>query len=364
MTPSFATTAAAPAFGTQFTAHQAIAGWHRGTGWTALSVEPCAPAPMHPASAVLHYGQSIFEGLKAIRGDHGGVHLFRPHAHASRMRRSAHRMAMPDLPVDLFLDAIAALVRRDSAAVGDEPGAALYLRPFMIAVDERLGAATPPDHFRFSVIASPVPPLPDIRIRAPMRVWVCADHVRAAPGGTGDVKTAANYAMGMRGQADALEHGCGHAVWLDAAERRWVEELGAMNLFFVHGSGTQADLVTPPLGDTVLAGITRDTVIELAGELGLPVRTERTSVDEWRRGCATGEITEVFATGTASGVQRIGQVRLAEAAWDVGDPDRAPVTEALAELLGRAYIGATHPQWCQSIAATGDGVGDLSGRSG
>ena len=342
-------TVSAPAFGTTFTAHQVVADWHRGSGWSAPSVQPCAPTPMHPATAVLHYGQSIFEGLKALRGADGGVHLFRPDAHAERLRRSASRMAMPDLPIDLFVDAAVELVRRDAVELGTEPGAGLYLRPFVIAVDERLGAATPPDHFRFSVIASAVPPLPDVSARAPMRVWVCADYVRAAPGGTGDVKTAANYAMGMRGQADALAHGCAQAVWLDAAHRRYVEELGAMNLFFVHGRGPQAHLVTPPLGDTVLAGITRDTVIELAGELGLPVRTERTSVDDWRRGCAAGRITEVFATGTASGVQRVGKVRTSGDTWDVGERDSAPVTEALAAELGGAYAGRTNPLWCRPV---------------
>lgn len=346
-----------PAFGTIFTAHQVLAEWHRGSGWSEPSVQACAPAAMHPATAVLHYGQSIFEGLKAIRGADGGVHLFRPHAHAARMRRSAYRMAMPDLPVDLFVDAVTELARRDILEIGAQPGAGLYLRPFVIAVDERLGAATPPNHFRFSVIASPVEPLPHVRARAPMRVWVCADYVRAASSGTGNVKTAANYAMAMRGQADALERDCAQAVWLDAAERRYVEELGAMNLFFVHGRGQQAHLVTPPLGDTVLAGITRDTVIELAGELDLPVRTERTSVDDWRRDCAAGEISEVFATGTASGVQRIGEVHTVADTWQIGDRESAPVTEALASLLGRAYMGETHPLWCHTVCAASDGVG-------
>lgn len=284
----------APAFGTRFTRHMATATWHRATGWSPLSIEACAAQPMHPAAAVLHYGQSVFEGAKAFRAPSGAVHLFRADDHAARMRRSARRMAMPEVPRDQFVEALTELVRADAGELGDAPGAALYLRPFLIASDERLGAATPPDIFRFTVIASPTPPA---ELGRALRVRVCDRFVRAVAGGTGDVKTAANYAAAMLGQAEAREHGCDQALWLDAFGRRWVEELGAMNLFFVDGPR----LITPPLGGTVLAGITRDTVLALAAGLGLSAVVEPVDVEDLLDRCANGQITESFATGTASG---------------------------------------------------------------
>jgi branched-chain amino acid aminotransferase len=326
----------------------AVQRWRRDAGWQPLEVQPTAPLSLHPATAVLHYGQSIFEGAKAFRHENGSVHLFRVRDHAARLGRSARRMAMPDLPDDQFVDAVHALVSRDTDALGSAAGSSLYLRPFMMATDPRLGAATPPDTFLFTVIASPTPALSPPESTPALRVWVCDDYVRATPGGTGNVKTAANYALGLRGQADALAHDCDQVVWLDAAERRWVEELGAMNVFFVYGHGASTRLVTPPLGDTVLPGITRDTVIALARELSLPIVEARISVQEWQADCASGDITEVFATGTASGIKRVGSVRYGADHWTVGDPYASPVTGALARELDRTYLGGGG-DWLQAV---------------
>jgi branched-chain amino acid aminotransferase len=309
---------AAPSFGTAFTDHMAVSTWRRGVGWAPVEVVPVAATGLHPAAAVLHYGQSIFEGAKAFRNADGSIHLFRVADHAARMARSARRMAMPELGEDQFIEALVVLVSRDAGHLGAEPGSALYLRPFMIATDARLGAATPPDTFQLTVIASPTPAVLPVAVSSRIRVWVCDEYVRACLGGTGNMKTAANYALSMLGQADARERDCNQAVWLDAIERRWVEELGAMNLFFVYGQGAQARLVTPPLGDTVLAGITRDTVIRLASELSIPVEQHPVSIEDWQGGCERGEITEVFATGTASGIKLIGEVCRGMGCWSVG----------------------------------------------
>jgi branched-chain amino acid aminotransferase len=264
-----------PGFGRVFTDHMALVRYSQADGWHGARVESRANFPLDPATAVLHYAQEIFEGLKAYRRDDGGVNLFRPDANARRFRNSADRMAMAPLPEPVFIEAIEQLVRIDRDWIPSGEGS-LYLRPFMIASEIFLGVK-PSAEYIFAVIASPVGSYfkggP-----APVSIWVSENYTRAAVGGTGAVKCGGNYAASLRAQAEAIDHGCDQVVFLDALERRYVEELGGMNVFFVFDDGS---LLTPPLG-TILPGITRDSIIALARDSGAQVREELYSLDQWR----------------------------------------------------------------------------------
>lgn len=322
-----------PRFGQVFTDHMVTVTYTRDNGWQSAQVRPLAALPMHPATAALHYAQEVFEGLKAHRRSDGSVVLFRADAHAARFNRSLRRMAMPELPEDLFLAAVHALVTIDASWVPGQDGASLYLRPFMIATDATLGAGSPSDSYLFAVIASPSGNYFGAR-RDLLRVWLSDRYVRAAGGGTGEAKTGGNYAGALLGLQEAKEQGCDQAVWLDAAERRWVEEAGAMNLFFVQGRD-DARLVTPPLTGTYLPGITRDSILTLAPGLGIDATERRVSVSGWERRSRSGELTEAFACGTASVIAGIGEVRSARTLWRIGDGREGAVTSALRdELVG------------------------------
>ena len=205
---------------------------------------------------------------------------------------------MAELPDDLFLGAIEALVGQDHEWVPDDPEKSLYLRPFMFGTEVGLGVR-PSDEYLFLLIASPAGAYFKGGLQ-PVTVWLSEDYVRAAPGGTGEAKCAGNYAASLIAQAEAIDHGCDQVVWLDANEHRWIEEMGGMNLYFVYGSGSEARLVTPNLTGSLLPGITRDSLLTLAADLGYQVEEGRISVDDWRKGCESGEITEVFACGTAA----------------------------------------------------------------
>jgi branched-chain amino acid aminotransferase len=290
-----------PGFGRVFTDHMSIVRYSQAKGWHDARVEARANFPLDPALAVLHYAQEIFEGLKAYRRDDGGVNLFRPDANARRFHNSAERMAMAHLPESVFIEAVEQLVRIDRAWIPGGEGS-LYLRPFMIASEVFLGVK-PSAEYIFAVIASPVGSYfkggP-----APVSIWVSENYTRAAVGGTGAVKCGGNYAASLRAQAEAIDHGCDQVVFLDAVERRYVEELGGMNVFFVFEDGS---LSTPPLG-TILPGITRDSIITLARDAGKTVREEPYSIDQWRADAASGKLKEAFACGTAAVISPIGKV--------------------------------------------------------
>ena len=322
-----------PVFGRTFTEHMVTARWTAGDGWHDARLGPYEPLTLDPATMVFHYGQAVFEGLKAYRQPDGGVATFRPEANARRFARSARRMAMPELPEEFFLRAIEALVRQDRDWVPQEPGHSLYLRPFMIATEAGLGMR-PAAEYAFLLIASPVGPYFPRGVR-PVSVWLSEEFSRAAPGGTGAAKCAANYAGSLLAQAQAAEQGCDQVVWLDAAEHRWVEEMGGMNLFFVQHSpdGRRPRLLTPALTGTLLPGVTRDSLLTLAPDLGYEVEERLVSVEEWRQGNADGSIQEVFACGTAAVITPVGHVKTARDSWDVGDGEPGPVTLELRQAI-------------------------------
>ncbi len=271
-----------PGFGRYFTDHMVRADWAADAGWGEPELVDYAPLPIDPDSMFIHYGQSIFEGLKAYRHPDGSLNAFRPEANAARFARSARRLAMAELPEDLFLGSVEALVRADAAWVSEDPEKSLYLRPFVFATEIGLGVR-PANAYTYLLIASPAGAYFPRGVK-PVSVWLSTEFVRAAPGGTGEAKCAGNYAASLIAQAQAAEQGCDQVVWLDAIERRWVEEMGGMNLVFVYGTGDSARLVTPALTGTLLPGITRDSLLTLSRHLGIPAEEGRISIEDWQAG--------------------------------------------------------------------------------
>ncbi len=341
---------AAPGFGQIFTDHMITIQWTEDRGWHDARLQPYGPLTLDPATTVFHYAQEIFEGLKAYRQADGSIVAFRPQANAARFRRTARRMAMPELPEKLFVEAIELLVSQDRDWVPGGEGNSLYLRPFMIATQRGLGVNFPSSSYMFLVIASPAAAYFSGGVR-PVTVWLSEDYTRAAPGGTGEVKCGGNYAAAFAGLNQAMENGCDQVVWLDAAEHRWVEEMGGMNLFFGYNSGAQARLVTPALTGALLPGITRDSLLKLAPDMGIPAEEGRISVSQWRSENESGELSEVFACGTAAVITPVGRVRSPRDEWAVGDGEPGPVTLRLRdELLGIQYGRLPDPYgWIHKI---------------
>jgi branched-chain amino acid aminotransferase len=317
-----------PGFGVHFTDHMFVAEWTPEADWHDARVTPYAPISMDPATAVLHYAQEIFEGMKAYRHDDGSVWTFRPEENAARMLRSARRLALPELPVDDFVASVDALVAVDERWVPDPAGEkSLYLRPFMFASEKFLGVR-PAQHVTYMVIASPAGAYFAKGLR-PVSIWLSEEYARAGVGGMGAAKAGGNYASSLVAQQEATENGCDQVAFLDTVERRWVEELGGMNLYFVHDDGT---IVTPELSGTILEGITRSSILELCRQQGWKVDERRFSVDEWRQGVESGRIAEVFACGTAAVVTPVGTLRWRGGEAGHGD-DVGPVTQQVRRAL-------------------------------
>ncbi len=317
-----------PGFGRVFTDHMVTIRYAVDKGWYDARVEARAPIQVDPATAALHYAQEIFEGLKAYHASDGGVTLFRPDANAARFKESARRMAMAPLPEHVFLDSLRQLIEIDRAWIPTADDGSLYLRPFMYASEVFLGVR-PATEYRYLVIASPVGSYFSGGVK-PVTVWVSPNYTRAAPGGTGAAKCGGNYAASLVAQAEAMEHGCDQVVFLDAVERRYVDELGGMNVFFVYDDGT---LVTPPLTGTILPGITRDSVITLARQSGRPVVERPVSFADWQADAASGRLREVFACGTAAVITPIGQVRFPDGEFAIAGGEPGEVTMALRQIL-------------------------------
>ncbi len=295
-------------FARYFTDHMFVMDWDEGLGWHDGRVVPHAPILIEPASCVLHYAQMMFEGMKAYRSPEGEILLFRPDMNAKRMARTCERMCMPELPQDLFLAAIKAVVSEDADWIPTSPGTALYIRPFMFG-DEVSFSVLPAKHYRFLIILSPTGSYyaaNDGGLSA-TRIYVQDKYIRAAKGGTGYAKVGGNYGGGMRASQDAMKYDCKDVLWLDAKEHKYVEEIGTSNAFFVF----KDEVVTAPLDDgTILPGITRDSVIRLLKSWGVKVSERKLSIDEVIEGSKTGDLKEIFASGTAAVISPIGTLNV------------------------------------------------------
>ena len=319
---------AEPGFGNHFTDHMFTIEWTPDQWWHDARIEPYGPLTLDPATAVLHYAQETFEGMKAYRHDDGSIWTFRPEENAARMVRSSKRLALPELPVEDFVAAVDALVEVDQRWVPDSAGEkSLYVRPFMFASETFLGVR-PAEHVTFMVIASPAGAYFKGGVK-PVTLWLSETFTRAGRGGMGAAKTGGNYAASLAAQREAIEQGCDQVVFLDGQELRYIEELGGMNLFFVYADGRT---VTPETG-TILEGITRASIIEMLAKLGHPVEERKFGIDEWRDGIASGEIAEIFACGTAAVVTPVGELKSPHG------PVAAPASTELTMKVRESLVG-------------------------
>lgn len=322
-----------PGFGKYFTDHMVDICWSLGGGWHRPRVQPYGPISLDPAAAVLHYGQEIFEGMKAYRHEDGSIWTFRPEANAGRMRRSAQRLALPELPLEYFVDSLRQLIAVDADWVPSAPETSLYLRPFMFAKEAFLGVR-PAEKVAYYVIGSPAGAYFHGGV-APVSIWLSTTYARAGKGGTGAAKTGGNYASSLVAQAEAAENGCAQVMFLDSSEGKYLEELGGMNIVLVRKDGT---LVTPQ-SDSILEGITRDSILQLARDRGHTVEERRVTIDEWREGAASGDIVEVFACGTAAVVTPIAQLKAADFTIGSADAPAGELTMSLRQELTDIQYG-------------------------
>ena len=321
---------AAGGFGKYYTDNMVTIDWSEADGWSDANLNAYGPITLDPATAVFHYGQEIFEGMKAYSQPDGSISLFRPDANAMRFARSAARLALPELSVQEFIETITTLVKQDRKWVPKKVGESLYIRPFMFATEVGLGVR-PSNKAKYVLIATPAGAY--FNAANAVTVWISTEYVRAAIGGTGEAKCGGNYAASLVAQKQAATKGCDQVVWLDAVERRWVEEMGGMNLYFVKGSGKDATVITPKLTGTLLPGITRDSILTVAKDLGYKVEEVMLSIDDWRDGVASGEITEIFACGTAAVVSAVGAAKSEFGTWTTGDGKPGPITMQIRETL-------------------------------
>lgn len=293
-----------PGFGKHFTDHMISIDWTTERGWHDAEVRAYGPLMLDPAASVLHYAQEIFEGLKAYRHADGSIWTFRPQANAERMQRSARRLALPELPTELFVESIRQLVKADANWVPSAPETSLYLRPFTIANESFLGVRSA-QRAAYYVIASPAGPYFAKGV-APVSIWLSTEYARAAKGGTGAAKCGGNYAASLLPQKEAYDNGCAQVLFLDPLEGKYLEELGGMNVFLVKKDGT---LVTPELSGSILEGVTRASIIQLARDRGITVEERKVTAQEWRDGMASGDVVEAFACGTAAVVTPIAALK-------------------------------------------------------
>ena len=337
-----------PAFGRIFTDHMVVIPYRDGK-WQQGELKAYGPLTLDPSASSLHYGQAIFEGYKAFAQPDGSIKTFRPEQNAERFNRSAARLAMPAIPVELFLEAGDALISQDRNWVPKNTGESLYMRPLMIATDPYLGVR-PSEEYLFVLFASPAGAYFPKGVK-PVTVWISEDFVRAAPGGTGEAKCAGNYAASLMAQSQAQEKGCDQVVWLDAVHREFIEEMGGMNLFFVYKDGEKITVVTPELTGTLLPGITRRSLLEMAKDLGYATEERKLSVQQWRDDIASGRMTEVFACGTAAVITPVGVAKANGFEMTINNNENGAVTLALREaLLGLQHGTApdTH-NWMHTV---------------
>ena len=319
-------------FGKIFTDHMFVMNYEEGKGWFDPRIVPFEKISLSPAAMVYHYGQEMFEGLKAYKGDDGKVRLFRPEMNAKRANESNKRLCIPEIPVEDFVQAVSELVKVEQDWIPTAPGTSLYIRPFVIATDEFLGVA-PSKTYLFMIIVSPSGAYYASGL-APVGIWIEDEYVRAVKGGIGFAKTGGNYAASLAAQVKAHDDGYSQVLWLDGVERKYIEEVGAMNIFFkINGK-----IVTPMLNGSILPGVTRNSVINLCKHWGMEVEERKISVDELLEAQKNGTLEEVFGTGTAAVISPVGKLRYMDDVMVIGDGNIGPVSQKL-------YDTVTGIQW-------------------
>lgn len=314
-------------FGSLFTDRMLIAEYDRDKGWHSARIQPIEELKLHPGALVLHYGQEIFEGLKAFSGKDDKIILFRPEMNIKRFNKSAQRMCMPALDEDFVLNGLKSLINLEKRWVPKQRGASLYIRPTMIATEVGLGVRAS-NKYLFYVILSPVGPYYKEGFN-PIGLYVTKDYIRAAYGGVGEAKTGGNYAASLFAGEVANKKGYSQVLWLDAKERKYVEEVGAMNIFFAFGD----TIITSPLTGSILAGITRDSVLKIAKDLGLKAVEKQLTIDEVINGIEKKEITEIFGTGTAASISPVGHLAYNDKKYIVNEGKVGEVSKKLYNYL-------------------------------
>ncbi|MBR3965301.1 MAG: branched-chain amino acid aminotransferase [Clostridia bacterium] len=332
-------------FGKIFTDHMFMMNYTEGKGWHDARVEPFHNIELSPACVVFHYGQEMFEGLKAYRGVDGKVRLFRPEMNARRTNASNKRLCIPELPEEMFVEAVRAVVDVDADWIPTDDGTSLYIRPFIIGTDEFLGVA-PSKTYLFCIILSPSGAYYADGLK-PVGIWIEDDYVRAVRGGMGFAKTGGNYACSLAAQVKAHDDGYSQVLWLDGVERKYIEEVGAMNIFFKIGG----KVVTPMLNGSILPGITRDSVLTLCRAWGLEVEERKISVDELIEAQKNGTLEEVFGTGTAAVISPVGKLRYVDEVMTIGDGSIGPLSQKLYDTVTGIQWGKVEDNmgWTQTV---------------
>ena len=320
-------------FGTIFTDHMYVMEYSMEKGWHDPAIMPYQPITLDPSAMVFHYGQEMFEGLKAYKTEDGRILLFRPDKNAERAVNSNKRLMIPEIPVEDFINGVKTLVEIDQAWIPTKEGTSLYVRPFVIATDPFLGVR-PSNTYKFIIILSPVGAYYPEGLN-PVKIWIEDEYVRAVRGGIGEAKAGGNYVASMAAQVKAHEEGYSQVLWLDGVERKYIEEVGAMNIFFkINGT-----VVTPVLNGSILPGVTRNTCIELCKEWGLPVEERRISVDELEEAARTGALEEVWGTGTAAVISPVGHLRYVNDVFQIGDGGIGAISQRLYDTVTGIQLG-------------------------
>jgi branched-chain amino acid aminotransferase len=323
-------------FGKVLTDHMVLMEYDQGRGWHSPRIEPYRPLPLDPATCVLHYGQAIFDGLKAFRGEDGRIRLFRAQRHAERLNRSARLMCIPELPVDLVRESFEALVGLDHEWVPRKPGTSLYMRPTVIATDAFLGVH-PSHSYLYFLIVSPVGSYYKEGVK-PVRILASDRHVRAVQGGLGEAKTAANYAASLAGQAAAEAAGYTQVLWLDGVHRRFIDEVGTMNIMVRMGE----EVITPPLAGTILDGVTRDSILTLLRDWGHKVSERPIAIEEVMQAGRDGTLREMWGTGTAAVVSPVGLLGYKDQQVVINGGETGALTQKLYDSIVGIQYGRTN----------------------